>query len=132
MLLKERPAKYAVHGATAEQATSLDNDVIEAEVEEQWFSCKIDRKVLKTLMKRSDWPALGNFGLWIGLLAASGVAGFLTWGTWWAVPAFFVYGTLYSSSDARWHECGHGTAFRTRWLNEVFYHVASFMTLREA
>ena len=42
------------------------------------------------------------------------------WGTWWCVPFFFVYGVLYgSSSDSRWHECGHGTAFRTRWMNDV-------------
>ena len=34
------------------------------------------------------------------------------------------------SSDARWHECGHGTAFRTRWMNEVIYQIASFMIMR--
>jgi len=36
-----------------------------------------------------------------------------------------------SSTDSRWHECGHGTAFRTRWMNDVIYQVASFMVLRE-
>jgi fatty acid desaturase len=48
------------------------------------------------------------------------------------VPAFAVYGVLYgSSSDSRWHECGHGTAFKTRWMNDVVYQIASFMVLRE-
>jgi fatty acid desaturase len=48
------------------------------------------------------------------------------------VPFFLVYGVLYgSSSDSRWHECGHGTAFKTRWLNDVVYHIACFMILRE-
>src|SRR5262249_11463083 len=43
-----------------------------------------------------------------------------------------VYGVLYgSSSDSRWHECGHCTAFKTRWLNDLVYHVACFMILRE-
>ena len=56
----------------------------------------------------------------------------LTWGTWWVLLALLVYGTIYSSSHARWHECGHGTPFRTRWLNVVFYHISSFMSLREA
>jgi len=35
-----------------------------------------------------------------------------------------------SSSDSRWHECGHGTAFRTGWMNEVVYQIARFMLMR--
>jgi ABC-type glucose/galactose transport system permease subunit len=65
-------------------------------------------------MKRSDLPGLRNFGLWLALLVASGTAGALAWGSWWALPAFFAYGTLYCSSDARWHDCAHGTPFRSR------------------
>ena len=43
------------------------------------------------------------------------------------------YGVLYASaSDARWHEAGHGTAFRTDWMNDALYEVASFMVLRES
>jgi fatty acid desaturase len=124
--------KYRLSGGSQREAVALDVDDIEARVEQKWFSAQVDRKLLKELMKRSDGPGLGNFGLWIALLVASGTAGFFAWGTWWAVPAFFVYGTLYSSSDARWHECGHGTPFKTRWLNEAFYHLSSFMTFREA
>jgi fatty acid desaturase len=49
------------------------------------------------------------------------------------VPAFIAYGVLYgSSSDSRWHECGHRTAFKTVWMNDVVYQIASFMVLREA
>ena len=129
-VVQEQHAPYQLTGGPG-GALPLTDDAIEDRVEEQWFSAKIDRKELKQLMKRSDAAAMRNFGLWVVLLGASGVAGFLTWGTWWAVPAFFVFGTLYSSSDARWHECGHGTAFKTRWINEVFYHISSFMTLRE-
>ena len=35
-----------------------------------------------------------------------------------------------SASDSRWHECGHGTAFRTGWMNDVVYQIASFMIMR--
>ncbi len=101
-------------------------------ISEQWYQPRIPRAVLKELMKRSDAQGLRNFGLWLVLLIASGVVAALTWGTWWAVPAFFVYGTIYSSSDARWHELAHGTPFKTRWLNDAFYHLSSFMTIREA
>ena len=51
---------------------------------------------------------------------ASAAGGVWFWGTWWCVPFFLVYGVLYgSSTDSRWHECGHGTAFKTRWMNDV-------------
>jgi fatty acid desaturase len=97
-----------------------------------WYSCPIDRRTLKRLMQRSDAKGLADFGLWIALLVASGVLAFMSWGSWWAIPAFFVYGTIYSSSEARAHELGHGTPFKTRWLNEACYHLCSFMCLREA
>jgi fatty acid desaturase len=35
-----------------------------------------------------------------------------------------------SASDSRWHECGHGTAFKTRWMNDVVYQIACFMIMR--
>jgi fatty acid desaturase len=74
---------------------------------------------------------LGYFGLWVALLAVSGATAFLTWGTWWSVPCFLVYGVLYSAADHRHHELSHGTPFRTRWINDAFFHVCAFMTLRE-
>ncbi|MFO1149892.1 MAG: fatty acid desaturase family protein [Alsobacter sp.] len=98
----------------------------------EWYACPIPRKELKELMKRSDGPAMRDTLLWFGLLALFGGLGIWTWGTWWAVPCFLCYGVLYgSSSDSRWHECGHGTAFRTRWMNDVVYNIACFMVMRE-
>ncbi len=98
----------------------------------EWYSCSIPRKELKELMRRSDGPALRDTALWLSCLTLSAGGGVYFWGTWWAVPFFVVYGVLYgSSSDSRWHETGHGTAFKTRWMNDILYYVASFMILRE-
>ncbi len=98
----------------------------------EWYACPIPRKRMKELMKREDVPAIRDTLLWFGYLGAFGLGGFLFWGTWWCVPFFFCYGVLYgSASDSRWHECGHGTAFRTRWMNDAVYHIACFMVLRE-
>ena len=98
----------------------------------EWYACAIPRKDLKALMKRSDGPAIRDTIIWFAVLIVSGTLGVLTWGTWWTVPCFLVYGVVYgSSSDSRWHECGHGTAFKTRWMNDVVYHIACFMILRE-
>jgi len=123
--------KYRLVGRGLEE-TALDNDAIEQRVERKWYSAGLPRKRLKQLMQRSDAKGLANFGLWVILLVISGYAAAISWGTWWAVPAFFIYGTLYTSSDAHWHECAHGTAFRSYWLNELFYHPLSYMCLREA
>ena len=97
----------------------------------EWYHSDVPRAVMKQLMQRSDSPAMRDTVLWIGLLIASAAGGIAFWGSWWAVPFFIVYGVLYGSAcDSRWHECGHGTAFRTGWMNDVVYHIASFMVMR--
>jgi len=99
----------------------------------EWYKTPIDRKLLKQLMKRSDGPALRNVGLWLALLVLTGAGAIALWGTWWALPVLLVYGVLYGTgSDSRWHECGHGTAFRSRWMNAVVYEISSFMIMRNS
>ena len=97
-----------------------------------WYRSPIDRESLLAIQGRRDWPAAFHVSLWLVLLVAAGWWLAVTWLSWWTIPAAFVYGTLYgSASDARWHECGHRTAFRSRRANDVVYHLASFMDLRE-
>ena len=98
----------------------------------QWYRTSIDRKVMKELMQRRDAPAIRDTAIWFGALIVSGAAGFALWGAWWAVIPFAIYGVLYgSASDSRWHECSHGTAFKTRWMNDAVYQIACFMIFRE-
>lgn len=97
-----------------------------------WYACPIPRKRMKELMARSDQPALRDTALWFGLVLATGALGVAAWGTWWAVPVFVVYGAFYAgAADSRWHECGHGTAFKTRRYADIVYQIASFMVLRQ-
>ncbi|TIQ01786.1 MAG: fatty acid desaturase, partial [Mesorhizobium sp.] len=85
----------------------------------EWYHTDIPRKQMKELMQRSDGPAIRDTIIWLAVLILSGAGGAWFWGTWWCVPFFFVFGVLYgSSTDSRWHECGHGTAFRTQWMND--------------
>ncbi len=117
---------YSLIGRDAEAA--IANGLATAE----WYKTEISRRRMKELMRRTDGPALRDTAIWFALLLAFGVGGYVFWGTWWAVPFFFVYGVVYgSSSDSRWHECGHGTAFRTDWLNNAVYQIACFMIMRE-
>lgn len=102
-------------------------------VSAEWYKSPVPRKELKKLMKRRNLPAIRDTLIWFVLLIGTGYLAYLSWGTWWAVPAFLVYGVLYgSAADARWHECGHGTPFKTSWMNEFVYQIASFMCLKPA
>ena len=100
-------------------------------VNASWYRCALARPVLKELMQRSDAPALRDTLLWYTLIVASGVLAYVSRDSVWALPAFLLYGTLYCGpADSRWHEAGHGTAFKTRWMNDVLYQVASFQVFR--
>ncbi|MFN0190972.1 MAG: fatty acid desaturase family protein [Aestuariivirga sp.] len=99
----------------------------------EWYHTDVPRAVMKELMQRKDQPAIRDTIIWLALIIGSAAGGIWFWGTWWCVPFFFVYGVLYgSSSDSRWHECGHGTAFKTAWMNDVIYEIASFMVMRNS
>ena len=97
-----------------------------------WRLSPIQREQLLAIMRRRNNPAAFHTVLWLVLLVSSGIWLWATWLTWWTLPAAFVYGTLYgSASDARWHECGHRTAFASKQANDIVYHLASFMVMRE-
>ena len=94
---------------------------------DKWYKCKIDKKLYKKLTKRSDWQGIKHIFLWIVFLVLSGYWVVATWISWWTIPALFVYGNIFMGCNPVWHECGHRTAFKTRWLNETFYHIGSFL-----
>lgn len=116
---------YSLTGPSAAQA--IERGLASAE----WYHSQIPRKVMKELMQRRDGPAIRDTLIWFAGLGLSAWGGIAFWGTWACVPFWLVYGVLYGSAcDSRWHECGHGTAFRTGWMNDVVYHIASFMVMR--
>ena len=121
---------YALIG-TAEGASEITDEAFEDRVEAGWHACTVDRNALKQLIKRDDATALRHFALWLGRLVISGLAAFLTWGTLWCVPAFALYGVLYSAADRRHHELSHGAPFKMRWINDLLFQLCAFMTLRE-
>jgi Na+-transporting NADH:ubiquinone oxidoreductase subunit F len=98
----------------------------------QWWAPRIDKKVFKDLLRRNNHQAALNICLYFLLLGAVGVgASFLfQMGSLWWILAFFVYGTLFGMSNSKVHECLHHTPFRTEFLNEIVYYVASAMEIR--
>jgi fatty acid desaturase len=100
-------------------------------VNASWYRCAVPRPLMKELMRRSDARAIRDTLLWYALIVATGLLAWWALGTAWALPAFALYGALYcGAADSRWHEAGHGTAFKTRWMNDVLYQLASFQIFR--
>jgi Na(+)-translocating NADH:ubiquinone oxidoreductase F subunit len=98
-----------------------------------WYTPPVDRDAMRQLLIRRDGPAIRDTLIWFGLLILSGYTGSLLWGTWWAIIPFTIYGVIYgTSSDSRWHESLHGSAFKTDWMNDVLFEIASFMVVRES
>ena len=97
----------------------------------QWYHSEIPRATMKDLMKREDGPAIRDTVIWLGAMIIFALMAVWLWPSRWAVFPLLCYGVLYgSATDSRWHECGHGTAFRSMWMNDVVYQIASFMIMR--
>ncbi len=110
-------------------ALAIENGLADA----KWYMSPVPREKMRELLERRDGPAIRDTLLWFALLFIFGYSGYLLWGSWWAILPFAVYGVLYASvSDSRWHESSHGTAFKTDWMNDALYELASFMVLRES
>ena len=87
----------------------------------------VDKKDRKRFTRRNDRMGLIYLG---GHFAAMGVTGYLIYlslGTVLVLPAMIVHGIVLACLFAPMHECSHGTAFRTRWLNEVVYWLVSII-----
>jgi Na+-transporting NADH:ubiquinone oxidoreductase subunit F len=118
---------YSLTGVSAHLA--IEKGLAEAD----WYQTPVPRETMRKLLERRDGPAIRDTIIWFSLLGVTGYATYALWGTSWAILPYAVYAVLYSqTSDSRWHEAGHGTAFKTDWMNNALYEIASFMVKREA
>jgi len=126
--MSQSPAPdYSLTGANA--ALAIERGLAEAD----WYTTPVPKDKMRGLLQRRDGPAIRDTLLLSSILIATAWATVHFWGSWWAVLPYLVYAVFYAtSSDSRWHECGHGTAFKTDWMNSVLYEIASFMVMRES
>ncbi|TWT82475.1 Na(+)-translocating NADH-quinone reductase subunit F [Planctomycetes bacterium CA13] len=118
---------YSLTGENADRAVELGLS------EADWYQCAVPRATMRRLLVRSNGPAIRDTIIWLGLIVCCGGATITLWGSWWALLPYLGYAMLYAStSDSRWHESSHGTAFKTDWMNNALYELASFMVMRES
>ena len=97
----------------------------------KWFRPNVDPQEIRDLMQKSDAIALRDTAIWLGLMCLAAGFAVALWPSLWSTPFWLIYGVLYgSAADSRWHECGHRTAFKTAWMNNAVYQIASFMMMR--
>lgn len=118
---------YSLTGVNASLA--IEKGLAEAD----WYQCAVPRETMRRLLQRRNGPAIRDTILWFALILGFAYAAFLLRHSWWFMLPYAAYAVLYAStSDSRWHESGHGTAFKTDWMNNLLYEIASFMVLRES
>ncbi len=127
VLDREDEFDYSLTGVNA--ARAIEKGLAEAD----WYQCPLPRETMRKLLTRRNAPAIRDTVLWFLLLGASATSAFLLRHSLWGIVPYLAYCVLYgSTSDSRWHESGHGTAFRSDWMNSALYEIASFMVMRES
>lgn len=109
--------------------TTVDGSEFEADLLRRQREI-VDRKTLKPYTKRQDLPGLLYFFGLLGFIIASGfVVYFALDAGWWIWPAMLLHGIMLSHLFAPLHETSHGTAFRTRWINETVLWFCGIVTI---
>ena len=95
-----------------------------------WYKPKIDKKILKDLSKRSDAKGIVDISIFCIALIFSGYLCFISWGTWWSIPALLLYGNIfYCKIISVHHETNHETYFKSRRLNKLFMRSHLFLVV---
>lgn len=99
----------------------------------KWYRSPLPREDMMALLSRSDVRAFAQTIPHVTLIIASGAATYLAlmqpamlfdhWSPWVllaALPLLLLHGFLCSFAINAVHELGHGTVFKTKWLNRLF------------
>ena len=97
-----------------------------------WYRSPVERAKLLKLSKRSDLQGWFQAGGHLALFASTGALVYYFWSQqiWLGFAlALFAHGTSGTFlSGVAPHELGHGTVFRTRWLNKFFMYLFSLLS----
>ena len=127
-LSRVRGLGSAHHGTSVEKETALPEDKKNQPV--NWYRTRIDPKLLKKLHERSDVLGFLQTLSYLGVLVITGSFTFYSAYHWtWLVtlPLLFLHGMLFAFMINGVHELGHGTVFKSKWLNEFFVRVLAFL-----
>ena len=98
----------------------------------QWYRSKMPPERFRELSKRNDAKGWAQAGGHLALFCVTGALAFWAWSAAaWALfaVALFAHGTVGSFfRGTSVHELGHGTVFKTKWLNDLFLYLFSMIS----
>lgn len=98
----------------------------------QWYRSAMPPERFRELSRANDRQGWIQAGGHLGLFLLTGLAVYVTWVEehWLAfLLALFAHGTVATFfRGTATHELGHGTVFRTRWLNRFFLYLFSMIS----
>jgi fatty acid desaturase len=98
-----------------------------------WYRTPVDRDLLKRLTVRSDARGILQSGSFLLIFLGSVFLScfFFSRRSWIPMAAAMYFNLLFHGfvgMEAAVHELSHGTPFRSKWLNEFFYRLFSFLS----
>ncbi len=98
-----------------------------------WYRTPIDKQVLRELTQKSDLRGLAHaLSFLLIYLATTAITLYFFLNQMWLpmVIAAYVHSMFHGfvGMGASVHELSHGTAFKTKWLNEFFFRLFAFLT----
>jgi fatty acid desaturase len=109
---------------------ALQEDKSSDKLRVKWFRCKLPREELSKLNQRSDFLGAAQTLGYLGVLVVASGAAIYSWVHWpWYLTALlvFVNGHFWHFLINGFHELIHDSVFRTRWLNQFFLRIYSFL-----
>ena len=99
----------------------------------EWYRTPIGKETLARLTRRSDARGLLQSGSFLLVyLATASLALFFFMNEMWVpmIAACYLHSVFHGfiGMEAAVHELSHGTPFKTKWLNELFYRIFSFLS----
>jgi fatty acid desaturase len=99
--------------------------------EVRWYRTPIGKETLRSLTRRTDLEGFLQAVGFLLVLAATGAAVWLAWGRvplYALIPLILLHGTFFAFLNNGFHELVHRTVFKSKWLNELFLRLYSFLS----
>ena len=106
---------------------------VDGNVNIDWYRSPLEKETLRQLTARSDLHGFLQIVTQLLLTTATGAGAYYVFYhyAWYAfLPAFFVHATVFSflGLSGAGHELSHGTVFKTRFWNDFFTYLVSFLS----
>ena len=99
--------------------TNISGDLEEKLGKNIWWKPDIDKKEFKKLCVKKTMPGIVYTSMYFIALAVSGYLAYYTWGTYWTILWFWIYGTAICQIGHRLYSGGYLTRDAASWTGNL-------------